>query len=94
MYNNLFRKLWRLCDNVGKYCTEQAKDDNMLHTNCISVTHIACTLKIRNTYSFSTATMFARKRLHGTVKAYCLPCSQFATIIVTKIRALNQTKKL
>jgi hypothetical protein len=37
--------------------------------------------------------MFARNRLHGTLKVHCLSCSQFATIIATKIRALNQAKK-
>jgi len=58
---------------------------------------IACwiqtnTIEICNNYYFSTATIFNRKRFNGTLKFHCLSCSQFVTIIATKIRALNQTR--
>jgi hypothetical protein len=91
VFNNFFfRKLRRLWENAGKYCRGQATDDNMAHANCMLDTD---TLKICNNHYFSTATMFARKRLHSTLTVHCLSCSQFVTFIATKIRALNQKKK-
>jgi hypothetical protein len=36
LFNDLFRKLCRLWDNVEKYCiASQATDDNMAHAHCI-----------------------------------------------------------
>ena len=61
MSNNYFfpQKSCRLWDNVEKYCTAgQATGDSMAHAHCMLDTQgYRHTLRICNTYSFSTATM-------------------------------------
>ena len=63
------RKSCRSWDSAEKYCRAgQATDDNMAHAHCIldnlGYKH---TLRICNTYCFSTATMVARTRLSVTL---------------------------
>jgi len=59
MFGSVFRKTCRLWDNVGKYCrNRQATDDNMAHAHCMLDTQFyKHTLRICNTYCFSTATV-------------------------------------
>ena len=76
MFNNYFRKSYRLWDNVEKkYCrTEQATDDNMAHAHYMLGTQ-GCkrTLIICNTYCFSIATMVAWMRLNITLYEFEVP---------------------
>jgi hypothetical protein len=60
-----FRTSRLVCDKEGKYdAGGQATDDNMAHTHCIPDTKgYKHTLKIRNAYCFSTATIVERTRL-------------------------------
>jgi hypothetical protein len=60
-----FRKQYSLYEIIWKYCTAvQATDDNLAHPYCMLDTEgYKCTLKIINTFCFSTATMVAQTRL-------------------------------
>jgi len=71
-----FLKLRRLRDNVDKYCRAvQDTDDNMAHAHCMLDTSVyRYTLRIRNTYCFSTTTMVERTRLIVTSHTNCLYC--------------------
>jgi len=64
-----FRKLCQLWSNVEKYCRAgQATDDNMAHAHyMLDTSGYRHTLRICNTYCFSTATMVARRRLIVTL---------------------------
>jgi hypothetical protein len=66
----IFFKSCRLWENVEKYRrARKAKDDNMAHTHCILYNQgYKHTLRLCNTYCFSTATMVARTRLIVTYK--------------------------
>ena len=57
-----FRNSYRLWDNVEKYCrARQATDGNIAHAHCMLDTWgYKHTLRICNTYYFSTTTMAAR----------------------------------
>jgi hypothetical protein len=62
---------------VEKYCRAgQATDDNTAHAHCIldnlGYKH---TLRICNTYCFSTATLVARTHLSVTLDVHCVFCS-------------------
>ena len=63
--------------NVEKVCRAgQATDDNMAHALCMPNNYgYKHTLRICNTYCFSTATMVARPRLNVKLYAHCLACS-------------------
>jgi len=65
MFNNFFNFSFYE-KNVGKYCgTGEATDDNMTYTHCVLNTYgYKHTLRIRNTYCFSKATMVSRNRLY------------------------------
>jgi len=71
-----FRKSCRLWDNVAKYCRAgQATDVNMVHVHLMPDTKgYKYTLRICNTYCFSTATLVTRKRLNVTLYVHCLYC--------------------
>jgi len=72
-----FRKSCRLWDNVEKYCRAgQDTNCNMAHAHCMLDTQ-GCrqTLRICNTFCFSTATMVARRRPNVTLCVQCLPYS-------------------
>jgi hypothetical protein len=60
--NFFFWKSCRLWDNVEKFCTAgQATDDNTAHAHCmLGIPKVTNTLRIRNAYCFSIATMVAR----------------------------------
>jgi len=65
---------------LDKYCRAgQATDDNTAHAHCMMETW-GCkhTLRICNTYYFSTATMVVRRRLHVTSYVHCLFCFKIA----------------
>jgi len=72
MFHNYFRKSLLLWYNVEKFSTAgQATDENMAHAHCLlDATGYKRTLTKCNTYCFSTATMFARKRLNITLYEY------------------------
>ena len=70
-------RLLRSCllwGNVEKYCRAgQATDDNMAHAHCMLDTlGYKHTLRLYNTYRFSTTTMVARTRLNFTLYVHCL----------------------
>jgi hypothetical protein len=76
-----FRKSCPLRDNVGKYCSaRQATDDNMAHAYFMLDTYrYKNTLRMCNTYCFSTATLVTRTRVNVTLYAIrlsCLNCKQ------------------
>ena len=54
----IFRKSYRLWDNVGKYCRAgQATDDNMAHAQCmLDIFSYKHAIRICNTYCSSTPT--------------------------------------
>ena len=61
---NVFRKSYRLWDNVEKYCRTRRATDNTAHAHCVLEKWVyRHTLRICNTYCFSTATMVTRTRL-------------------------------
>jgi hypothetical protein len=64
-----FRKSCHLWDNVEKYCRAgQATDDKMAHAHSmLDTSGYKNTLRIRNTYCFSTATMVMRTHLGVTL---------------------------
>jgi hypothetical protein len=68
-----FRKSCRLWDNVEKYYRAgQATDDKVAHAHCtLDTLRYKHTLRICNTYCFSTATIVAQMRLNVTYIA-CL----------------------
>jgi hypothetical protein len=78
IFNNVsfFRKSCNLWDNVEKYSISgQATDDNMAHAHCVLDTYgYKHTLRTRNTYCFSTASVLARTRLNVTSYVHCLSC--------------------
>jgi len=78
MFNKLFifRKSRCLSDNVEKYCKAgQVTDDNMAHVRCMKNTYgFKNTLRICNTYCFSTASLVTRTRLNVTSHLHCLYC--------------------
>ena len=63
-------------ENVEKYCrTEQATDGNKAHAHFMLNTQVyKHTLRICNTYSFSTAVTVTRTRLNVTLYVHCLSC--------------------
>jgi len=63
------RKSRRIWDNVEKYCTaRQATDDSMAHAHCmLDIQGHKHTLRICNTYCFSTPKIFKRTRLNVTL---------------------------
>ena len=73
---NLFRKSFRLWENVDKYCRAgQATDDNVEHAHCMLDTWgYKDTLRICNTYCFPTAAVVARTRLNVPLHVQCLSC--------------------
>jgi hypothetical protein len=72
----LFRKLCRYLDNVEKYCRPgQAIDDNMAHAPYMMDNQgYKHTLRICNTYWFSTATTVAPTRLNVTLYIRSASC--------------------
>jgi hypothetical protein len=78
MFKNFsfFRKSCCLGDNVEKYGSAgQATDENMAHALCtLDIQGYKHTLRIRNTYCFSTATMVTQTRLIVTLRVHCLSC--------------------
>jgi len=73
-----FLRSCSLWDNVEKLCrVGQVTDGNMAHAHCMLDTQgYKRTLRIRNTFCFSTATMVARRRLSVTLYIHCLFCYQ------------------
>ena len=71
-----FRKSCRLWHNMEKYCkTGQATYDNMEHVQCMLCTwRYKHTLRICNSYCFSTATMVALTRLSVAIRVHSLYC--------------------
>ena len=66
-----------LWDNVEKYSkARQARDDDMDHAHCMLGTsgYKYTTLRLCNTYCFSTTTTVARTRLDATLYVHCLSC--------------------
>jgi len=61
---------------VGKYCRAgQTTDDNMAHAHCmLGTSGYRHTVRICNTYWFSTVTMVARTRLNVTLHVDCVSC--------------------
>jgi hypothetical protein len=64
-----FRKLYRLWDNMETFSTVwPVTDDNMAYVHCITDIHVGYVFKATNrichTYSFSSVTIFARRRLN------------------------------
>jgi len=76
IFNNFFWKSCRFWDNVEKYYRAgQATDDNMVCAHCMLDTKgYNQTLRIYNTYCFSTATIVAQKRLSVTLYIHCVYC--------------------
>jgi hypothetical protein len=69
------RKSFRLWDNVEKYCRGgQVTDDSIAHVHCmLGIYGYKHTLKMCNTYCFSTVTIFTRTRLSVTLYVNCPP---------------------
>jgi len=65
-----------LVDNVEIFCrARQATDDNIVHAHCMLDAYgYKHTLRIYNTYCFSTATMVVRTCLNVTSYILCLSC--------------------
>jgi len=63
---------------VEKYCTAgQGTDDNIvrcMYFACFFNLGYKRTLRIRNTYCFSAATVVTRTRLNVTLYVHCPPC--------------------
>jgi hypothetical protein len=79
MFRDFSRKSCRLWDNVEKYGTAgQATDGNIIRrmrTACwITKATDTHTLRIFNTYCFSTATVVTRTRLNVTLHVPCQCC--------------------
>ena len=82
VFNNFFFRIsW---NNVEKYGRAgQATDDNIAHAYCMLDTEdYKRTLSICNTYSFSTVSMVAWKRLGVTLYVHCMSCSLLATKVI------------
>ena len=73
------RKSCRLWDKMEEYYRAgQAIDDDMVHVYCMMDTKgYKLTLRIGNTYCFSTATMVARTRLEVMLYIHFLSCCGF-----------------
>jgi len=69
-------KIVHLWDHVEKYCRPgQATDDSMAHTHCmLGTSGYKRTLRIRNIYRFSTATVVTRTQLDVTLHVHCMSC--------------------
>jgi len=71
--------------------------DDMAHAHCMLDTEVyECTLKIINTYCFSTATMVARTHLNVTLHLHCLLCydSKYVSFwhnIFSKYRVIHKS---
>jgi len=78
-------KSCHLCDNVENYCrTGQATDDNVTLAHCMLDTKgYKHTLRICNTYCFSTAKVVARTRLNVTLYVHCLSCFQLFPSLIS-----------
>ena len=62
--------MWKQCCRAG-----QATDDNMAHAHCmLDIYGYRYTLRICNTYCFSTATIVRRRCLSVTLYVYSLSC--------------------
>jgi len=66
--------------NIGKCGTARQTTDDNIHDACILYAdeprqEHSHTLVIRNIYCFSTATVFAGKRLNNTLYVHCFSCS-------------------
>jgi len=72
----ILRTSCRLWDYMEKYCrARQDTDDNMAHAHCMPDTQgYRYTLRLCNTYCFSTATVVARTRLSARLYVQCLSC--------------------
>jgi hypothetical protein len=73
----IFRKSCLLRDNVEKYCrARRATYNNIIRRMCFArlITKAINTLRICNTYCFSTAAMVTRTPLSVTLYVYCLSC--------------------
>ena len=84
MFNNFFFfRPRRLSDDVKKYYRAgHATDVNVAHAHCMLDTKgYKHTLRICNTYCFSTTTMVARTRLNITLYVHCL--SSFKRIVIS-----------
>ena len=64
MFGNCFSKIVKSREELEKYCIAgQATEDNTAHAHCMLDTQgYKQTLRICNTYCFSTATMVAQTR--------------------------------
>jgi hypothetical protein len=84
--NYFFRKSCRLLDNVENCGAAGHTTHNMAHAHCmLDNWDYRHTLRICNTYCFSTATMVTRTRLNVTWYAHCLSCLHH-TIYNSKLR--------
>jgi hypothetical protein len=75
--NNMFflRKSCRSWDKVGNCRAGLATDEQMAHAHCMLDTYgYEYTLRMCNTYWFSTAAMVTRMRLSVTLHVHCLYC--------------------
>jgi len=94
----LFRKLCLVGDNVKKCCRAgHATSHNMAHTQWIPDTQgYKHTLRIRNIYCFSNATMVARTYFNVTLYVYCLSCSIYGLLVAAEsviVRVMNRKPK-
>jgi hypothetical protein len=65
---NVFRKSYRLWDNVEKYCRTRRATDNTAHAHCVLDKWVyRHTFRICNTSCFSTAKLVAQMRLNVTL---------------------------
>ena len=82
MFKKSFQKSCHLRDNAEKYYRAgKATDDNTAHAHCILDTQgYRYTLRICNTYCFSTVTMVERTRVTVTLCAHWLPCHLLLSI--------------
>ena len=78
MFNDFFfpRQSYHLCNIMEEYSrARQAADDSMANAHCMLDTQShKYTLKICNTYCFSTTTLVAQTRLNVMLYTHCLSC--------------------
>ena len=90
MFNKFFpRQSCHVRHNGQNYCTAgQATAEDMAHAHC--TLYSQCykpTLRISNTYCFSTAKIFARTHFSDTLHIHCLSCSYllFSPLCIVKL---------
>jgi hypothetical protein len=95
MIHKYFRKSRRLWDNVEKYSTtRQTTDENMAHAHrVIYIKGYKRTLTKCNNYCFSTAIIFALKRLNVTLYVHCFAWSVVGNVVIHYVTVGYATTK-